>query len=193
MPAPESPPATRGSLLSDPSRDEFADSLPDTSQYFAAWLKSLTSPARPIDSPAPDSAIRFEGTLRLDGNISSVVHSRTGTLTVGETAALQGNIFVAVAIINGFVRGDIRAAERVELSSGARVMGNIETPALAIQPGAMFEGLCHFLPPPGKTDGERIARSSVDDSTGAKGSSRKTRSKAAKQEDSEGLALAAGR
>ncbi len=193
MPAPESPAVTTGSLLNDSSGDEFVDSLPDPSQCFAAWLKSLTSPARPIDSSAPDSAIRFEGTLRLEGNISSVVHSRTGTVTVGETAELQGNIFVAVAIINGFVRGDIRAAERVELSSGARVMGNIETPALAIQPGAMFEGQCHFLPPPGKTDGEGIARSSVDDSTGAKGSSRRTRSKAAKQEDPEGLALAAGR
>ena len=179
--------------MNDSSRDEFADSLPDTSQYFDAWLESLGPPAKPIDSPAQDSAIRFEGTLRLDGNISSVVHSRTGTLTIGETAELRANIFVAVAIINGLVRGDIRASERVELGSEARVIGNIETPALAIQPGAVFEGQCHFLPPPRKTDRERIARSSVDDSRGSKGSSRRTRSKPAKQKDSAALALAAGR
>jgi cytoskeletal protein CcmA (bactofilin family) len=193
VPAPESPTVTRESLLNDSSRDEFADSLPNTSPYFEAWLESLERPAKPIDSPAQDSAIRFEGTLRLDCNISSVVHSRTGTLTVGEAAELQGNISVAVAIINGLVWSDIRATERVELGSKARVIGNIETPALAIQPGAVFEGQCHFLPPPRKTDSERIARSSVDDSTGSKGSSRRTRSKPDKQKESEALALAAGR
>jgi cytoskeletal protein CcmA (bactofilin family) len=193
VPAPESPTVTRESLPNDSSRDEFADSLPDTSQYFEAWLESLEPPAKPIDSPAPDSAIRFEGTLRLDCHISSVVHSRTGTLTVSETAEVHGNIFVAVAIIDGLMRGDIRASERVELGSEARVIGNIETPALAIQPGAVFEGQCHFLPHTSQTESERIARSSVDDSRGSKGSSRRARSKPAKQRDSEALALAAGR
>jgi cytoskeletal protein CcmA (bactofilin family) len=191
--APESPTVTRESLRNDSSRDQFADSLPDISQSFEAWLESLGPPAKPIDSPAQDSAIRFEGTLHLECNTSSIVHSQTGTLTVGETAELHGNIFVAVAIINGFVRADILASERVELGSEARVIGNIETPALAIQPGAVFEGQCHFLPPTRKTDSEGIARSSVDDSRGSKGSSRRTRSKPAKQKDSAGLALAAGR
>ena len=180
VPAPESPTVTRESLLNDSSRDEFADSLPETSQYFEAWLESLRPQAIPIDSPEQDSAIRFEGTLRLECNTSSVVHSQTGTLTVGETAELRGNIFVAVAIINGLVRADILASERVELGSEARVIGNIETPALAIQPGAVFEGQCHFLPPTRKTDSEGIARSSVDDSRGSKGSSRRTRSKPAR-------------
>jgi cytoskeletal protein CcmA (bactofilin family) len=193
VPARESSTVTREPLPNYSSRDEFADSLPDTSQYFEAWLDSLGPPAKTIDSPAQDSVIRFEGTLRLDCNISSVVHSQTGTLTVGETAELQGNIFVATAIVDGLVHGDIRATERVELGSQARVIGNIETPALAIQPGAMFEGQCHFLPLPSKNDRERIARSSVDDSTRSKGSSRRTRSKPDQQEETKAMALATGR
>jgi cytoskeletal protein CcmA (bactofilin family) len=72
-------------------------------------------------------------------------------------------------------------------------MGNIETPALSIQPGAVFEGQCHFLPPPAKNDSEQTARTTVGDSKAAKGSSRKTRSKPDQQEDSEAMALAAGR
>jgi cytoskeletal protein CcmA (bactofilin family) len=192
VPAPESS-TNRESLVDDPAHREFADSLPDTSPYFEAWLDSLRPPAKIVESPAPVSQFNFEGTLRLDGYLTGVVRSQTGTLIISETAELQASIFVATAIVDGLVRGDIRASERVELSSEARVMGNIETPALAIQPGAMFEGQCHFLPPPEETDAERIAKSSVADSAGSKGSSRRTRSKATKPEDSEALVLAAGR
>ncbi len=192
MPAPESP-TTRESPLHDSSRGEFADSLPDTSPYFEAWLESLRPSSKPIDSPAPVSQFNFEGTLRIDCSVTGAVHSQTGTLIISETAELQANIFVATAIVDGLVRGDIRATERVELGSKARVIGNIETPALAIQPGAMFEGQCHSLPPARKNDGERIARSSVDDSKVSKGSSRRTRSKPDKQKEAAAMALAAGR
>lgn len=185
MPAPESP---GQSLLNDSSRGESADSLPDTSPYFEAWLDSLRPSAKTADSP-----FNFEGTLRLDCYVTGVVRSQTGTLIISETAELQGNIFVATAIVDGLLRGDIRATERVELGSQARVIGNIETPALAIQPGAMFEGQCHFLPPPRKNDDERIARSSVDNSTGSKRPSRRTRSKPDQQEETDAVALAAGR
>ena len=189
MPAPESP---GQSLLNDSSRGESADSLPDTSLYFEAWLDSLR-PVKIIESPARASQFNFEGTLRLDCYVTGVVSSQTGTLIVSETAELQANIFVATAIVDGLLRGDIRATERVELGSQARVIGNIETPALAIQPGAMFEGQCHFLPPPRENDDERIARSSVDNSPGSKRSSRRTRSKPDQQEETEAVALAAGR
>ena len=195
MSAPESSTvSTRESFLNDPSRGgEFADFLPDTTPYFETWLESLRPSSKPIDSPAPASQFNFEGTLRIDCYVAGVLRSQTGTLIVSETAELQANIFVATAIVDGLVRGDIRATERVELSSNARVIGNIETPALAIQPGAIFEGQCHFLSTPQKTDGEQIARSSLADSTGARGSSRRIRSKPDQQEEAAALALAAGR
>lgn len=179
--------------MDDSSCGEFADLPPDTTSFFEAWLDSLRPSAKIVDNPAPASQFKFEGTLRLDCYVTGVVRSQTGTLIISETAELQANIFVATAIIDGLVRGDIRATERVELGSKARVIGNIETPALAIQPGAMFEGQCRFLQPPRKTDGERIARSAVGDSTGSKGSSRRTRSKTDQQEETEAMALAAGR
>ena len=176
MPAPElSTVSTKEPFLND-SRGEFAEFLPDTTASFDAWLDSLRPSSKPVDSPAPASPFKFEGTLRIDCQVTAgLVNSQTGTLIVGETAEVQGNIFVATAMVDGLVRGDIRASERVELGATARVFGNIETPALTIQPGAVFEGQCHFPPPLSKAGSERIARSSVDDSTGSKGSSRRTR------------------
>jgi cytoskeletal protein CcmA (bactofilin family) len=188
---PESPTLT--TVANDSDRGEFADSLPDTSPYFDAWLDSLRPSSPRIDIPAPASQLDFEGTLRIDCHVSGAVHSPAGTLMMGETAELQGNVFVAVAIIDGFVRGDIRATERVELGRQGRVIGSIETPTLAIQPGAIFEGQCHFLPPPRKTDEEDPARSSADDSVVSQASSRRTRSKPDKHEGTEAMALAAAR
>ena len=190
MLAPES--TTRESLVDDTCGGEFADLPRDTTSFFEAWLDSLRPASKIGDSSELASQFNFQGTLRIDCHVTGAVRSQTGTLIIGETAELQANIFVATAIIDGFVRGDIRATESVELGSQARVIGNIETPALAIQPGATFEGQCHFLPAPRKTDSEQIAQSPVDDSTGSKRSSRRTRSKPDQQEKAGALALAAG-
>jgi cytoskeletal protein CcmA (bactofilin family) len=42
------------------------------------------------------------------------------------------------------VAGDITASERVELGRTARVSGNIQTPALIVEDGAIFEGNCRM-------------------------------------------------
>lgn len=138
--------------------DAFADSLPDT---FAAWLdelkpvlkphKDLVSAQSADEDKSPPREFRFEGTLRVDGSASGALRSLTGTLILGEAADLDSNVVVATAIIDGSLHGDIHATERVELQSHAKVFGNIESPALAIQPGAVFEGQCHFLPSPSET------------------------------------------
>jgi len=139
-----------------------ADLLPDTSTYFDAWLASIKPSLAPGENLAPlvetfphslptpgpppvPGEFRFEGTLRVDCYITGSLRSQTGTLHLSETGEVETDLFVPVAIIDGLVRGDIRATERVELGSRARVLGDIETPSLAIQPGAVFEGRCHFV------------------------------------------------
>ena len=141
------------SPLNQPSTsNEFADVLTDT---FTAWLENLKPALEPDknivpagkDAP-PVGELRFEGTLRVDCYVTGRLRSLTGTLFVSETAEIESDIFVATAIIDGVMHGDIHATERVELQSHAKVFGYIESPALAIQPGAVFEGQCHFLPSP---------------------------------------------
>lgn len=187
MPAAELKRVTTASLSDDSYHGGFA-SLPDTSQCFEAWLDSLRPAAKPT---APVSQFNFEGTLRLDCKVTGAVHSVSGTLIVSESAEVEADVVVATAIIEGLVRGQIRATERVKLGSKARVIGNIETPMLAIQPGAMFAGQCNYLPPLRK--GEDAERASADDSLVPKASPRGTRSRPAKHEDPEAMALAAAR
>ena len=88
--------------------------------------------------------INFKGMMRVDGQISGHVKSPDGTLIVSSGGRVEAEIAVAVAKINGTVAGDIICTERVELGRTARVRGNILTPALIIEEGAIFEGGCRM-------------------------------------------------
>lgn len=88
--------------------------------------------------------INFRGMMRVDGKVSGRVASDDGTLIVSSGGRVEAEVAVVVAKISGEVTGDITATERVELGRTARVSGNIQTPALVVEDGAIFEGNCRM-------------------------------------------------
>jgi cytoskeletal protein CcmA (bactofilin family) len=86
----------------------------------------------------------FKGMLRVDGHLSGRVSSQDGTLIVSTGGQVDANVEVSVAQIYGTVNGDIIASKRIELGRVAKVTGNIQTPALVIEQGAIFEGSCRM-------------------------------------------------
>src|SRR5688500_17267268 len=84
----------------------------------------------------------FKAMMRVDGHLSGRVSSTSGTLIVGNNGKVDANIEVAVAVIHGTINGDIIATQRLELGRAAKVTGNIQTPSLIIEQGAVFEGTC---------------------------------------------------
>lgn len=87
----------------------------------------------------------FHAMLRVDGHLTGSVSSESGTLIVGSTGRVDANILVAAAMINGTVNGDVVALERLELGRTARIVGNIQTPRLVIEDGAILEGSCTMI------------------------------------------------
>ena len=87
----------------------------------------------------------FKAMMRVDGHLSGRVSSTSGTLIVGANGKVDANIEVAIAIIHGTINGDIIATQRLELGRAAKVNGNIQTPSLVIEQGAVFEGSCKML------------------------------------------------
>ena len=87
----------------------------------------------------------FKGMLRVDGGLSGRVSSADGTLIVSTNGRVDANVEVAVAQIFGTVNGDITASKRIEMGRVAKVTGNIQTPALVIESGAIFEGSCRMV------------------------------------------------
>jgi cytoskeletal protein CcmA (bactofilin family) len=87
----------------------------------------------------------FKAMMRVDGHLSGRVSSTSGTLIVGANGKVDANIEVAVAVIHGTINGDIIASQRLELGRAAKVNGNIQTPSLIIEQGAVFEGSCKMV------------------------------------------------
>jgi cytoskeletal protein CcmA (bactofilin family) len=85
--------------------------------------------------------LSFEGTLRIEGVFSGEVHSDS-VLVVGEGAKVSAEIDIGTIIINGEVKGNIRALQGIEIRGAGKMLGNLETPALIIDKGVIFEGNC---------------------------------------------------
>jgi len=87
--------------------------------------------------------VRFKSMLRIDGHFSGQVTSSDGTLIVSSGAQVtQAVINVAVAKINGTVEGDIHASKELVLGRTASVTGQVTSPALIVEEGALFNGTC---------------------------------------------------
>src|SRR5215210_5634690 len=97
----------------------------------------------------------FKGMLRVDGGLSGRVSSADGTLIVSTNGRVDANVEVAVAQIFGTVNGDIIASKRIEMGRVAKVTGNIQTPALVIENGAIFEGSCRMAQPKERAEKEQ--------------------------------------
>lgn len=88
--------------------------------------------------------ITFEGTVRVDGVLEGDVITKD-TFIVGAAAHVKANIQAGVVIIMGNVEGKIVASEKCEIRIGSHVKGEIYTPSIYIEEGAVFEGTSHML------------------------------------------------
>jgi cytoskeletal protein CcmA (bactofilin family) len=95
--------------------------------------------------PELDGVITFRDMLRVIGYIAGKVHSEKGTLIIDESARVDADLEVGVALISGCVRGDIVAHQKVEIGPNAKIYGNIWTKSIEIKNGAIFEGLCKMI------------------------------------------------
>jgi len=79
-------------------------------------------------------------------NVSRTVQILTsGRLVVGNTAKIEGDVECGNIDVMGVVMGNITASGTVSLKAPARVMGNIVSAVLAVEPGVMFNGNCQMV------------------------------------------------
>lgn len=88
-----------------------------------------------------DGSLSFDGTVRIDGKFRGEVIT-SDTLIVGETGDLSADITAGIVICKGKIQGTILAAQRVEMHASSRVTGNIKTPGLLMELGAILDGNC---------------------------------------------------
>lgn len=85
--------------------------------------------------------INSEGTVRIDGCLEGEVHT-AGTLIVGEHAVIQGTVTAGVVMTSGRINGTVSATDKIQILRPGVFIGDIRTPAISIEEGAHFHGMC---------------------------------------------------
>lgn len=86
--------------------------------------------------------IEFTGGFHVDGYVKgNVKASKDGSvLSISERGCVEGAVMVPHVLLNGTVKGDVRATERVELGAKARVIGNVQYKLIEMAIGAEVNG-----------------------------------------------------
>ena len=87
--------------------------------------------------------LKFTEGLRVDGEVVGDIHAMTdepSMLVISEAAVVQGEIHADHVIVNGTVRGPIRARELLELQPKAHIEGDVSYRALEMHQGAVISG-----------------------------------------------------
>jgi cytoskeletal protein CcmA (bactofilin family) len=85
--------------------------------------------------------LRFKGTFRVDGHFKGKVDSDS-ILIIGDSGKVEADIKIGHLIINGEIKGNIQATEKVEVNAHGRVFGTIISPKLTVEEGAYLEATC---------------------------------------------------
>ena len=87
--------------------------------------------------------IEFSGGFHVDGYVKGNVKAASderAVLIISERGCVEGTVFVPHVVLNGTVKGDVRATERVELGPKARVIGNVQYKLIEMSIGAEVNG-----------------------------------------------------
>jgi len=93
-----------------------------------------------------EGKLESPGTLRIDCAFKGSLRTDE-SLILGENASMEGDVHANYVLIGGRFDGTIVAKGRVEIQAKAIVTGEIHTPCLSIESGAVFDGQCHMLAP----------------------------------------------
>lgn len=86
-----------------------------------------------------DGEISGDEDLIIRGTVKGRIILREN-LIVEETGVVEADIETQNVTVSGQVTGNIQATERVEISAGGRMVGDLKAPRILIADGATFKG-----------------------------------------------------
>ena len=87
--------------------------------------------------------VNFRGGCHIDGTVNGNVTADSDTdsaLSISDIGCVDGGVTVPYVVLNGVVRGDLYASQRVELGPTARVIGNVYYNLIEMAIGAEING-----------------------------------------------------
>ena len=87
--------------------------------------------------------LHYHGGCHIDGSVKGNVSADPDTdsaLSISDIGSVDGGVTVPYVVLNGIVKGDVFASQRVELGATARVIGNVYYNLIQMAEGAEING-----------------------------------------------------
>jgi cytoskeletal protein CcmA (bactofilin family) len=93
-----------------------------------------------------DGIISGEDDIMLQGRVKGRIELPNNTVTIGAEGFLEGDVVAQIVFVEGSVKGNIKAGERVVLHHTAQLVGNIACDKVSIEEGAKVNGSIDMAP-----------------------------------------------
>ncbi len=87
--------------------------------------------------------ITSNGDVRIDGKLKGNL-TISGKLVIGPSGNIEGNVICQNADVSGEIHGKVTVSELLSLKSSAKLLGDIVTGKISIEPNATFTGTCNM-------------------------------------------------
>jgi len=128
-----------------------------------SFMPDTTSPSSAKNVLASDveikGTIKFENELIFDGKIEGEIVSDAGSLTLGKSAHVNGEVKTKSVVVHGSVTGNITVLEKAELKASSQLTGDLKALRIVIEEGATFIGKSEVTP--NKAAAARVERSTT--------------------------------
>jgi cytoskeletal protein CcmA (bactofilin family) len=85
--------------------------------------------------------IKSTGDIRIDGSLTGNLNTK-GKVVIGQTGKVNGEINCKNLEISGIIEGRVIVNQLLVLKASSKILGDIVTSKLSIEPGAIFSGTC---------------------------------------------------
>jgi cytoskeletal protein CcmA (bactofilin family) len=89
--------------------------------------------------------LKFAGELTFEGKLEGEIHT-DGTLNLGDSAVINGNINAQTVVVRGKINGNISAKEKIDIKAKTELFGDIRATKLVIEEGVTFVGKTEVNP-----------------------------------------------
>lgn len=88
--------------------------------------------------------IKSNGDIRIDGSLTGNLNTK-GKVVIGPTGKVKGEIVCKNSEVAGLIEGKINVGQLLNLKASSKILGDIVTSKLSIEPGALFTGNCKMI------------------------------------------------
>jgi cytoskeletal protein CcmA (bactofilin family) len=79
-------------------------------------------------------------TLYIDGRVEGSIHLDDNRVTIGRNGTVAANIIAKEVVIMGKVQGNIECSDRLDIRSEGSLTGDVTTPRISVEDGAILKG-----------------------------------------------------